>query len=90
MKISEPKIKNCEVSSFNECVKNEEFNKVKIRKNSSVSLDLTDYTFDECVFENIDFLYFSCYSLICSKKKSNPFGLHFFLKYLVLYTLDVF
>ena len=24
MKISEPKIKNCEVSSFNECVKNEE------------------------------------------------------------------
>lgn len=55
MKISEPKIKNCELSSFSECIKNEKFNKVKIRENSSVVFDLTDYTFDECVFENIDF-----------------------------------
>ena len=55
MKISEPKIKNCELSSFSECIKNEKFNKVKIRENSSIVIDLTDYTFDECVFENIDF-----------------------------------
>ena len=35
-KISEPKIKNCEVSSFNECIKNGEFNRVKISENSSI------------------------------------------------------
>lgn len=55
MKINNPKIINYEVSSFSECIKNKEFNKVLINENSNDFLDLTEYTLDECIFENINF-----------------------------------
>ena len=44
MKINNPKITNYEVSSFNECIINNEFNKVLINENSNDFLDLTEYT----------------------------------------------
>lgn len=55
MKITEPKIKNIYELSFNECINNNEFSKVYIKDNTNDILDLREYTFDECIFENIDF-----------------------------------
>ena len=55
MKVNDPKITNYQVCTFKECTQNSEFNKVLIKENIDVRLDLTDYSFDECIFENIDF-----------------------------------
>ena len=50
MKVNDPKITNYQVCTFKECTQNSEFNKVLIKENIDVRLDLTDYSFDECIF----------------------------------------
>ena len=55
MKLNTPKIKECVLKNFLECVETHEFYQGIFRDISKKPLLIQDVTFDTCIFENIDF-----------------------------------